>query len=104
MSYEEIVKITSTLGSKDKLRLANLLTQLAKQEEKASSPDIPKPDIVAIIERIKKNKPTRLKTLHNFIKSMFQVYNNMSDSDVDIIINILKQRKIIAIENNKIIY
>lgn len=39
MNYDEIAKLIESLGYRDKLRLAQLLIQLARKEEEGSHPE-----------------------------------------------------------------
>ncbi|MDR2366817.1 MAG: hypothetical protein LBF58_01705 [Deltaproteobacteria bacterium] len=132
MNYEEIVEVVSKhLDYRNKLRLAQLLIQLARKEEEERSPNIffkgngkvaeiadqggeepmeaPKtakapPDLPTIIARILKSKPSRYDTLSNFIKAMFQFQGGINDESVRKIINAMCTKNIISLDNNKVTY
>jgi hypothetical protein len=120
MNYEEIARLCQQLGYRDKLRLAQLLIQLARKEEESQNPqhhhmeEQPKeywqtPDnaelIQYVLERIVKLKPTKLSSLKNSIEAMFQFQGGISEFDQEKIISELQRLKYIRIdENNKVKY
>ena len=82
MNYENISAAVQELTYRDKLRLAQLLIQLARKEEEEQNPDkrVPvKPStpsdpemIQYVFDRLKKLKPTKKETVLNSIGAMFQ--------------------------------
>ena len=124
MSYDVIALACEKLNYRDKLRLAQLLIQLARKEEENENPQNRKePKTIAkqpkskeekpseevdtieyVLERLLKLKPIKKKSLINSIKSMFQFQGGISDSDIDNIISELQKRKYIKIEQNIVSY
>jgi len=123
MNYDVIALACEQLNYRDKLKLAQLLIQLARKEEEAKSPQSqfeqakmatlikPKSQDSSVIEsvnyvkeRILKLKPTTKKALLNSIKSMFNFRGGLSDEEQEKIIEKLKKQKIIKVENNKVLY
>lgn len=95
MEYDEIVQVSEKLNYRDKLRLAQLLIQLARKEEEIQNPqkrvrDNAKTSIIAqdqtnnnntaayVAERIIKLKPGKRNSLVNSVKSMFQFQGGIS--------------------------
>ena len=123
MNYEEISKECENLGYRDKLRLAQLLIQLARKEEEIQNPTKrdqlnlnshsklntePTQDITSIqyvMDRIAKLRPSKKTSLLNSIKAMYQFQGGVSEADQEKIIRDLENRKFIKIDNNnKVIY
>ncbi len=122
MEYDEIVKHCEILGYRDKLRLSQLLIQLARKEEEIQNPqkrkniienkgrtsEEPTTDINSIkyvIERLDKLRPSKKKTLMNSIQAMYQFQGAISEEDQAIIIDKLKKKKFLRIEtNNRVTY
>jgi hypothetical protein len=123
MNYDEIAKASESLSYRDKLRLSQLLIQLARKEEEIQNPQRrgnlkilkakesaiePETDINSIqyvIDRLSKLRPSKKKTLQNSIKAMYQFQGGVSDKDQETIISKLEQVKFIKIEsNNKVTY
>lgn len=121
MNYDVIALACDQLSYRDKLRLAQLLVQTARKEEeienpqKRTEPPVKKspPKIVEeteidtikyVTDRLFKLKPVKVKSLTNSIKSMFQFQGGIPDSDVEDIINELKKRNHIAVNNNNVSY
>lgn len=107
MSYDEIVKVIETLGYRDKLRLAQLLIQIARKEEEEQKPADRKAinaqdaELVEYVkERLIKLKPAKNVSLLNSISAMFQFQGGISESDVDKIVTELIRKKIIFIDQN----
>jgi hypothetical protein len=126
--YDEIVLLCKKMNYRDKLRLAQLLIQLARKEEeeiannksqnvnqenknketevvknKKSENNVDK--FQYIIDRLKKSQPKKLNSLQNFITSMFQFRGGISNLDRDKIISELQKNKVITIDsNNKVTY
>ena len=111
MKYDEITKECEILSYRDKLRLAQLLIQLARKEEEIENPakrnnlkanskleinDEPTKDILSIqyvMDRIAKLRPSKKASLINSIKAMYQFQGGVSDEDQEKIIVDLQKRK-----------
>lgn len=123
MNYEEISRECENLCYRDKLRLAQLLVQLARKEEEIQNPakrdqlklnshsklnTEPTEDITSIqyvMDRIAKLRPSKKTSLLNSIKAMYQFQGGVSEADQEKIIKDLEKRKFIKIDNNnKVIY
>ncbi|WHP06296.1 hypothetical protein QLH32_02160 [Acinetobacter corruptisaponis] len=116
MDYNTALEAVVSLSYRDKLRLAQLLIQLARKEEEEqsvkSTPKQVKPssvkeeslDLNYIKERLLKSKPSKLKSLENFIDAMFQFKGSVSESKRNQIIANLKKAKFLRVENNKVTY
>ncbi len=101
MNYDEITDLCEQLGYRDKLRLAQLLIQLARKEEENQNPQervensqqaspISKNSsetIQYVIERLKKRSPSKRSSLLNSIGAMFQFQGGISDSEKEKIIS-----------------
>lgn len=109
MEYDEIAKLAADLPRADKLKLSEYLKNLALIEQEKVQPvsqlgDNKLDNLDYVLGRIKKSKPTKLETLFNFIKAMFQFKGGISDDEINIIIKILVDREYIKIVGNKISY
>lgn len=121
MDYEAIALACERLDYRDKLRLAQLLIQTARKEEENLNPQerivelkhsvsaelVEEKEINTICyvyERLIKLRPSRVKTLNNSIKSMFQFQGGISEPEVEEIVNKLQQKKLVRILNNKVEY
>lgn len=123
MTYDEIVKQCEVLKYRDKLRLAQLLIQLARKEEEIQHPqrrvdvdnqqrrktaknkDSDLTSIQYVADRITKLRPGKKKTLLNSIRAMYQFQGGVSEKDQERIVAELQKRKILKIEaNNRVIY
>jgi hypothetical protein len=112
MDYDEIAKLIEPLGYRDKLRLAQLLIQLARKEEEGSHPEkrqspsaISQDTIDYVYERLLKLRPTRRSALLNSISAMYQFQGGISDKDKERIIKELqRQNKVLVEENGHITY
>jgi hypothetical protein len=123
MTYEEISKECESLEYRDKLRLAQLLIQLARKEEEIQNPtrrnnlkhncdseinNDPTKDIKSIqyvMDRLAKLLPARRLSLVNSIKAMYQFQGGVSKTDLEKIIQDLERRKFLKIEpTNNVIY
>ena len=114
MTYDEIAGLCQQLGHKDKLRLAQLLIQLARKEEETQNAqhrieenpkDFSKPlnsaEVVEyVLERLIKLKPTKISSLKNSIAAMFQFQGGISESEQVKIIFQLQKLKYIQIDAN----
>lgn len=108
--YQTIATQSEQLGYRDKLRLAQLLIQLARKEEEETYPqervDAPTkkptdPETIGYVaERIIKLHPGRKSGVLNAIGAMFQFQGGVSDQDKETIIQELIRRKVLAIDAN----
>jgi len=115
MSYEEISKQAEHLNYRDKLRLAQLLIQLARKEEEEQNPEKrasavasgpSDPELIQYVaERLHKLRPSKKETLLNSIGAMFQFQGGISDSDKEKILSELLKKGYISITgNNRVQY
>ncbi len=130
MNFDKLAALCEELSYRDKLRLAQLMIQMARKEEEEGNPQnrmsknheiislskpMPvktptaaitqeKPTIEYVAERILKLKPSKRASLLNSIGAMFQFQGGISDEDKDKIIAKLINMKVISFENNKVIY
>lgn len=115
MTYNELSKEIEKLSYRDKLRLAQLLIQLARKEEEERNPERKQtagssaklePELVQYVaDRLRKLKPSKKETLFNSIGAMFQFQGGISDSDKERVFSALqKGRHIIVEENGRVKY
>lgn len=115
MTYDEVSKQAEKLSYRDKLRLAQLLIQLARKEEEEQNPDkrntasaaTPSdPELVQYVaDRVRKLRPSKKDALLNSIGAMFQFQGGISDSDKERLYSeLLQKRHITVTENNRIHY
>jgi hypothetical protein len=112
MNYDEISKLIEPLGYRDKLRLAQLLIQLARKEEEMSrsekrqSPSTISQDTIDYVyARLLKLRPTRHSALLNSIGAMYQFQGGISDDDKKRIVKELqRQKRVLVKENGHISY
>lgn len=113
--YQDIAKQSEKLSYRNKLRLAQLLIQLARKEEEETYPqervDTPArkptdPETIGYIaDRILKLRPARKASALNSIGAMFQFQGGISDQDKETIIKELVRRKVLIVDaNNRITY
>jgi hypothetical protein len=115
LNYADISKLTEQLGYRDKLRLAQLLIQLARKEEEEQNPDKRRPETATgstdpellqyVSERLRKLKPARKDSVLNSIGAMFQFQGGISETDKEKLFGgLLKKRLIVLTENNRVEY
>ncbi len=123
MGYDEVAMACEELGYRDKLRLAQLLIQLARKEEENQNPQARsnvnninatkngeklenKNDTIKyVVERLLKLKPSKKKALVNSVRAMFQFQGGISESDEEKIIKDLQKNNYIQIDsNNRVTY
>jgi hypothetical protein len=121
MGYDEIVKGCELLGYRDKFRLAQLLIQIAREEEEIHNPQdrigiskeesykktaaSEKNSIEYVMERIGKLRPVKKKSLLNSIRAMYQFQGGISEQDQEAIVTELQKRKLLKIESDsRVIY
>lgn len=106
--YQSIAKQSEQLGYRNKLRLAQLLIQLARKEEEQASPEkrddvsgkkpTEREDIEYVAQRIVRLRPGNKSTLLNAIGAMFQFRGGISDQDKENIVKELIRGKVLTIE------
>ena len=115
MNYEDIASAAQEITYRDKLRLAQLLIQLARKEEEEQNPDRRAPIkastrsdpemIQYVFDRLRKLKPTKKETVLNSIGAMFQFQGGISDADKEKLFSELVQKRYIIIgPNNRVEY
>lgn len=115
MTYDEVSNQAEQLNYRDKLRLAQLLIQLARKEEEEQNPEKRKtasassasdPELVQYVaNRLRKLKPSKKEALLNSIGAMFQFQGGISEGDKEKLFSeLLKKRHISISENNRIHY
>lgn len=115
MTYDDVTKQAEQLSYRDKLRLAQLLIQLARKEEEGKNPEKREtaststpsdPELVQYVaDRLKKLKPLKKDGLFNSIGAMFQFQGGISDADKEkLFAELLKRRYIAVSDNNRISY
>jgi hypothetical protein len=109
MTYNELSKAVEGLGYRDKLRLAQLLVQLARKEEEEQNPEQrksgprtkPDPELIQYVaDRLRKLKPSKKEALFNSIGAMFQFQGGVSDEDKETIFSELLKRQHIAVSES----
>lgn len=110
MTYEQIVKNAEQLSYRDKLRLSQLLIQLARKEEEDQNPENRRTDasprasspevIKYVAERIMKLKPAKKASLLNSVGAMFQFQGGISDADKELLVTELQRKRHLTIEND----
>ena len=80
MDYDEILAVAKNLGYRDKLRLAQVLIQLALREEEQQHPSSV-PDAEYVAERIRKLRPKTRTPRLNSIDSIYQFRGGISLED-----------------------
>jgi hypothetical protein len=105
--YTEISKHVEELSYRDKLRLAQLLIQLARKEEEEQHPD--KRDAVSrsapsgsdrvqyVAEKLKKLRPSKKQAVLNSIGAMFQFQGGISDKDKTTLLSQLLEKRYFTI-------
>jgi hypothetical protein len=110
VTYEEIAASAEQLGYRDKLRLAQLLIQLARKGEEESHParrqtTAPResldPELVEYVaSRLRKLKPGRKEAVFNSIAAMFQFQGGVSDHDKEKLFAELLGRRLITLDSD----
>ena len=108
MTYEAIKDLTLQLSYRDKFRLAQLLIQVGRKEEEEQYVEKVKEensiDLDYVSERLLKSRPSKVKSLENFIDAMFQFKGSISEEERSSIISSLQKKKLIKIEKNLVLY
>ena len=106
VGYEETASRCETLSYRDKLRLAQLLIQLARREEEEQSPErraaksADQGMVEYVAERLLKSKPGRKPALLNFIGAMFQFQGGISEADRESLVAELQRQKWLTIDRS----
>ena len=108
--YQSIAEQSEKLSYRNKLRLAQLLIQLARKEEEETYPqervDEPTKKLTDsemagyVAERIIKLRPGKKSGVLNAIGAMFQFQGGVSDQDKETIVKELIRRKVLAVDEN----
>lgn len=122
MSYEVIKLATDKLTYREKMKLSHYLIQAAIKEEETINPSereikvktentiediksLNKEDLISYVkERLSKSKPVKIKSLKNFIESMFQFQGGIETSKIDEIIKNLEKENFLTINGTKVNY
>ena len=101
MIYQEIESLAKSLSYRDKFHLAQTMLQMARKEEEEQNSSAAKfaAEFPNIVERIKKSKPAKRKSLSSFVKDMFNFRGGITDEEVDGVISQLQKQKVIAIDD-----
>lgn len=101
MTYQEVESLAKSLSYRDKLHLAQTMLQMARKEEEEQNSSTAKfaAEFPNIVERIKKSKPAKRKSLSSFIKDMFNFRGGITDEEIDGVVNQLQKQKVIAIDD-----
>lgn len=104
--YAFVVKLCEQLSYREKLKLAQLLIQLARKEKENLTPNHisvgneHSETLDYVMIRLSKSRPTKRASLENFISAMFQFRGGMSENERNDIINRLQSLKHISIDTN----
>ncbi|EGR0269186.1 hypothetical protein FMH15_21490 [Vibrio alginolyticus] len=113
MSYEVVKLACENLTVLEKMKLAQYLVQTsvqAMEKEKPAAQVKPtatqtKDQVVSSIqERVLKSKPSKVSSMKNFIRAMFNFQGGISDSEIDSILKDLKKKKVFRVDGAKVIY
>lgn len=113
MTYGELSKEIEHLGYRDKFRLAQLLIQLAEEEdqnpEQRQKPGPSAkldPELVQYVaDRLRKLKPSKKEALLNSIAAMFQFQGGISYGDKERIFSELQKRgHIVVAQDGRVQY
>ena len=101
MTYQEIESLAKSLSYRNKLHLAQSMLQMARKEEEEQNSSTAKfaAEFPNIVERIRKSKPGKRKSLTSFIKDMFNFRGGITDEEIDGVIKQLQKQKVIAIDD-----
>ena len=111
MKYQDIESAARTLDRRDKLRLAQLLIQMARKEEEEDQPrpqirTPPKrPETEYVRERLLKLRPKTRSALCNSIRSMYQFRGGISETDTEALIaELCKSEGVTITQNEQVVY
>lgn len=110
MTYNELSKEIEQLHYRDKLRLAQLLIQLARKEEEDKHPEQRHatstkaeldPALIRYVgDRLRRLRPSKKEALFNSISAMFQFQGGVSDVDKKRIFLELQKARYIDVRQN----
>lgn len=102
MDYDDIELAAREISYRDKLRLAQLMIQLARREEEEANPARRKPSEPSLAEyaapRLRKLKPRNRTGLLNSINAMFQFRGGITDADTKVLVRELSRDHGISID------
>ncbi len=113
MSYEVVKLACENLSQLEKMKLAQYLIQTSVQAMEKEKPKVQvkpsekqsKTDVIATVkERVLKSKPSKVASMKNFIRAMFQFQGGISDPEIESILKDLKKQKIFRIDGAKVVY
>ncbi len=115
MTFSELAKLSEQLAYRDKLRLAQLLIQLARKEDEDSHPATraasatagpSDPELIKYVAaRLRKLRPSKKDGVLNSIGAMFQFQGGVSDVDKERILSeLFKERHITIAKHNRVVY
>ena len=101
MTNQEIESLAKSLSYRDKLHLAQTMLQMARKEEEELNSSAAKfaAEFPNIVERIRKSKPGKRKSLTSFIKDMFNFRGGITDEEIDGVIKQLQKQEVITIDD-----
>ena len=101
MTYHEVESLAKSLSYRDKLHLAQTMLQMARKEEEEQNSSTARfaAEFPNIVERIRKSKPGKRKSLTSFIKDMFNFRGEITDDEIDSVINQLQKQNVITIDD-----
>lgn len=110
MKYEELAAHAQSLPYRDKLRLAQLLVQVARKEEEEANPDrrvaptrsVPTdPELLHyVFDRLVKLKASKKESVINSMGAMFQFQGGISDQDKEKLFSELLAKGLISVAPN----
>jgi hypothetical protein len=110
MNYEEVLGVAQQLSYRDKLRLAQVLIQIARKEEEEQNPDKRAPTkattasdpelLQYVVERLRKLKPSRKEAVLNSIGAMFQFQGGISDADKEKLFSELLKKRLLSVNQS----
>lgn len=115
MNYEDIAQHARELGYREKLKLAQLLLQLAVKEEEEQNPEKrdsaptrtgkPEDTVEYVAARLLKLRPNKKEGVLNSIAAMYQFQGGISDADKERLFTSLVRHGYIRQEpNNRVSY
>jgi ERCC4-type nuclease len=110
MNYDEVSSLAQQLSYRDKLRLAQVLIQLARREEEEQNPDkrahakaasASDPELLRYVaERLRKLQPSKKETVLNSIGAMFQFQGGISNADKEKLFSELLKKRLLSVDAN----
>lgn len=113
MAYDEVSKGALELPYRDKLRLAQLMIQLASKEEEQQNPE-PRASQQSqriddeltryVAERLYKLRPSKRETVLNSIGAMFQFQGGISADDKAGVLVALEDGGYLSFDGDRVVY